>query len=492
MERLRNLFSSRQINPRDDVGFGIDTTGTEEVKKNPTPVFLEDIVLSPENTEFRKEQNRLISNIRPAEVERITRQFSREEAEPRLADFLMGIELENECKHDIIKFAKENAYVIIDEENLITGNLEEFNNIVNKKTRFLNTLIPLTDLTYQELGLLLNLDLAKKIVDKRDPEYLKNRGSTAIHRLFRILPNEYIISKLRPYFKDCDINQSMRLLIIDMTLLLEKSTMSVYRLQISNERMVNFVIRTALSTLESNIANFNDNILTYFCTFVFFFKAQTENIRRSWTEFFIIDSITAYDITEKDLEDFNTVDTSKKGISCNKGVIERFFISLGLAIFPLVVEKREREEITFENFNSDKQGPLINDLRETLIRLTTGIWYNEFLEKNDDTAESGKQKKIFRDADDLETKWKDFFAGKWNSSVFTTRYDFPMYDVVKDTMIITTALTVGYDVLLLAGYDLDVNVGGKSRKSQKSRRSRGSRKRIKTNSRKNKRKYYLK
>ena len=205
-----------------------------------------------------------------AEEERITREFPEPERRQYINEFLEKTTTTQLTKEKIVKTAKENAYVIWDGVNFITCSKEiydrrdtskRYENDENKKKEFmLNTLIPRTEITYQELGLLLDGTLAIQIVNEINPDYLKNNHS-GLHTIFRLLPIEEIMNFLNAYYnQECSITKSISLLKNRILKLLKKSELIKFSNNNSNRLMVDLVLNPFLKLqLPSEINNYASN-----------------------------------------------------------------------------------------------------------------------------------------------------------------------------------------------------------------------------------------
>jgi len=341
----------------------------------------------------------------------------------------------------------------------------------------LNTLVPRTEITYQELGLLLDGTLANQIVDEINPDYLK-KNQSGLHTIFRLLPIEEIMNFLNSYYqRECSITKSISLLKNKILKLLKKSELVKFSNNNSNKRMIDLVLTPFLNLQMPNeinnyASNYRINIIIYFCTLVKFFIAS-EHIQMKWAELFIMENIGAKDIEERDFPTLHTRNITSENISCEPGIIKRFSTSLSLAISPILPILEE--VITFENFeNVSIRTPIISNLREDLKKITLNSWYKNFNIKheNDEFTTEG-----------LKTAWNTFFTENWNKSKFVTEFHFPRYEEVKNSAIIKQIYDEVFEIIQsdYKGYLIGEYLAGKKKARRKSRKSY---KRVKTKSRK--------
>jgi hypothetical protein len=399
----------------------------------------------------------------------------------------------DKTKEKIIQTAKKNAYIIWVGKFITCDFTRYYWNIPGERSFEtedifnLNTLIPKTNISYQELGLLLNDTLAKQIVDELDPAYLGSSRSSAVHKIFKLFPFEKISEILQNYYsEECSIKRSISVLRKMMINLLKKSTLDKFSNDASNKIMVEMVLKAFLKledldTTDNYASSYRVNIIIYFCTLVRFF-IESKHIQMSWTENFITDNIAADNIDERDFPNIHSIGDRENRISCYAGIIERFSISLSLAISPILPVSKE--VITFEKFNNeDLTSPLLNELRKSLTDLSLSPWYAQFLKDNEDS--------VFTSIE-LADAWDKFFEKKWNESKFVTELKFPHYDQIKNENIIKKNYDDAFEVIS-ADFEEYLKKGGK-RKTHRTTHCNPNKtqKRLKRKTRRIKRKYYLK
>jgi hypothetical protein len=416
--------------------------------------------------ELHQQTEDTIRNYENNEIQRREDAFNGNERLQHISKFVEEISVIDEVRHRIIQTAKENAYVIWDGNNFKTCNKEKYDEHVENpsenKRAMLNNLVPMTRITYQELGLLLDSTLATQIINELNPEYLESRGASVIHSIFRLLPIETITNLLNSYYEDeCSISKSVILLKKKMLKILNKSELTKFSNNTSNKLMVDSILDTFSTLEESNTvenyaSNYRINIINYFCTLVRFFNSLEKTSRdlcSKWTELFIGENIGAKNIEDSHFPTLCQRGIDKNDISCESGIIKRFSTSLGLAISPVL--PTTEEIIDFENFkNKNIRTPAINELRESLNRIALNNWYQTFIEENGDKTFTIKG---------LSEAWNELFSKKWNDSNFVKELGFPQYEEIKNQDIIKQVYDKVFDIIK-ADYEGYILGGKKSRR----------------------------
>ena len=373
--------------------------------------------------------------------------------------FLMETQGIAECKLFITQYANDNSHIINVDGVDITVSKAEYDRIgysgTDEHVLFLNSMFENTNLTYQELSLLLDIGRAEKFILNKLPYYLSNAISTKIHKLFRCLPIEDVMNRLEPYFIDCDIDKTLKILTKDMLRVLKSHHSKIFGNLESNSRMVHKVLH-AFKNLDSKVDIFSFDIFKYTCIFSVLFMKQSDSFKMRWLEIFFIENITAYDIRKDEIPNFASIvmDTifyetedpnedrrvrvSGRGISCQKGIIERFSLSFAETIAPFFPIEEERDDLFTELQKENK-----NDVSKIFIdefkqRLT--VWTQDFInttEIDDFTKEQ------------LTDEWEKYYKNKITEEYLQER-DIN-YDMVKNGYLVQTGLKSGLYILSLFG-----------------------------------------
>ncbi len=394
-----------------------------------------------------------------------------------------------ECKVFITQYANDNSHIINVNGIDITVSKTEYDRIgysgSDEHVLFLNSFIENTDLTYQELSLLLDIGRAEKFILDKLPYYLSNAISTKIHKLFKCLPIEVIMDRLQNYFIECDIDKTIKILTKDMLRVLKSHPSKIFSNPESNSRMVHKVLH-AFKNLESTVDIFSFDIFQYTCIFSVLFMKQSDSFKMSWLDFFFIENITAYDIRKDEIPNFASIvmDTifyetedpnedrrvrvSGRGISCQKGIIERFSLSFAETIAPFFPIEEEQYNLFTELQKENK-----NDVSKIFIdefkqRLT--IWTQDFI----NTTEIYDFTK-----DQLTDEWGKYYKNKITEEYLRER-DIN-YDMVKNGYLVQTGLKAGLYILSLFGDFNDIEpvgygkrkIKGKTKKRRANTKRRG-------------------